>query len=82
MTTTEKFMALTAIFWIVFDIYIIVKDGKTASISAHVIRWVNANRRAFLLTFAFGVVCGHLFWNMASVDIYGECPKQGVQIEK
>lgn len=78
MSATEIFMSSTAIVWIVFDVYIIKREGKSASISAHVIRWVNENRLKFLLIFAFGVVCGHLFWNMNTFDIYNDCKKPEV----
>jgi hypothetical protein len=72
MTETWAFMFIIAIVMIVFDIYIIKKKGKSASISASVIRVVNANRLVFFLIFSLGVVCGHLFWAMPTESIYND----------
>jgi hypothetical protein len=70
MNLVIKFILITAIVWIIFDIWIIKKKGKSASISANVIRYVNLNRLGFLMTAAFFFVCGHLFWSMKTEDVY------------
>ena len=40
MNETIALFVITAIVWIIFDIYIIKKKGKSESISAHVIRFI------------------------------------------
>jgi hypothetical protein len=50
-----------------FDVYIIYKNGKQESISAHIIR---GSKQYPLLVLIFGVVLGHLFWSMKTEDIY------------
>ena len=52
------------------DIYIIKKKGKSASISASVIRVVNKNRLEFFIILSIGVVLGHLFWSMPTESVY------------
>jgi hypothetical protein len=53
----------------VFDIWIIVKKGKRASISASII---NGAKKMPLVVFiaglGIGVVTGHLLWSMSSFD--------------
>lgn len=68
MTASQIVMLSTAIIWIIFDIYIIIKNGKKASISANVIRAVRNNKKICFIMFGIGVVCGHLFWSMDNRD--------------
>lgn len=54
---------------VVFDVFIIKKKGKQASISAYIIRG-SKKYPAFFIPFSalFGFVCGHLFWSMDTFD--------------
>jgi hypothetical protein len=51
----------------VFDVWIIAKKGKPASLSANVIR---ISKEMPLITLLFGILLGHLFWSMRTDDIY------------
>ena len=51
----------------VFDIYIILKKGAPASISAYIIR---ASRKHPSIPFLIGFLAGHLFWSMSEDRIY------------
>ena len=48
-----------------FDVWVILKEGKFESISAHIIR---LSKKMPLLVLVLGVVIGHLFWSMDSFD--------------
>lgn len=50
----------------IFDIYIIFKKGKTASISAYLIR---SARKFPSIPFLLGFLAGHLFWRMPDKDV-------------
>ena len=63
--TTPYFMLIATIIIIIYDIYIIYKEGKYYSISAYVIR---GSKRYPLVVLAFGILLGHLFWSMSSFD--------------
>lgn len=53
----------------VFDVWIIKKKGKTASISALIIRGSKKYPALFVpLSALFGFVMGHLFWSMDTFD--------------
>ncbi len=75
MTTTSLVMLSAAILLILFDVYIIIREGKRESISAYVI---NGSKKYPLVTLCFGILLGHLFWSMSSFDYL---PKE-VLIEK
>lgn len=62
-------LAIFLISGIVYDIYIILKNGKKESISAYIIRWSKKYPAFFIpLSCAFGFLCGHLFWSMDTFD--------------
>jgi hypothetical protein len=65
MNLTVLILIITAIFLALYDVWIIVKEGKGESISAHVIR---GSRKYPLLVLLFGILLGHLFWSMSSFD--------------
>ena len=67
MTMTVLILIITALFLILFDVYIIIKKGKSESISAHVIR---GSHKYPLVVLLFGILLGHLFWSMKTEDIY------------
>jgi hypothetical protein len=69
MNLTITFMIAGVVIVALFDVYIILKKGKSESISAHVIR---GSHKYPLLVLLCGMVLGHLFWNMKTVDIYGK----------
>ena len=74
MSLTIKFMIATAVIAILFDIYIMIRKGKSASISAYVIRGA---KHYPLVAYAFWFLMGHLFWSMPTESGY-----QGVKCEK
>jgi hypothetical protein len=49
----------------VFDIWIIWRDGKQASVSAWIIRY---SKNYPIFPFLLGVAMGHLFWSMSDFD--------------
>lgn len=67
MNLTILILIISALFLIVFDVYIIAKKGKHESISAYIIR---GSKKYPLMVLLFGVVLGHLFWSMKTEDIY------------
>jgi hypothetical protein len=72
---TLNVMIYTALFLILFDIYIIIKKGAYYSISAVTIR---GSKKYPLVVLCFGVLLGHLFWSM---DSFSYLPKEKL-IEK
>jgi hypothetical protein len=70
MSLTLIVLVSTAIFLIIFDVYIIMKKGKSESISAYVIRWWYGNKVTILIAFLLGLITGHLFWSMKTSDVY------------
>ena len=67
MNKTQLFLLVIAVTMIIFDIYIICLRGKSESISAHVIR----NYKKYpLMVLLFGILLGHLFWNMPTESVY------------
>ena len=64
MNLTLMFIGILVVAIVVFDFYIIVKKGKTESISAHLIR---LSYKYPSIPFLLGFVCGHLFWRMAEI---------------
>ena len=67
MNLTIMIIIATAIFLVIFDVYIIAKKGKQESISAHIIR---GSFKYPLVVLLFGMLLGHLFFSMATEDIY------------
>jgi len=63
MSLTLWVMLIVTFGLIIFDVYIIVRDGEFESISAYVIR---GSKRYPLVVLAFGILLGHLFWSMDS----------------
>lgn len=51
----------------IYDVYIIITQGKQEAISAYIIRW-SYEYPSF--TFLFGFTMGHLFWRMESLSIW------------
>jgi hypothetical protein len=75
MSITDIFVGATIFIIAAFDIYIIIKKGKQASVSA----WFLRNAKKFpSIAFLMGFVMGHLFWSMSDFDW---TPKE-VMIEK
>jgi hypothetical protein len=70
MSVTLWVLLFTAIFLIVFDVYIIIKKGKQESISAYIIRWWYKNKKTIVLAWLLGLLCGHLGWSMKTSDVY------------
>lgn len=73
MHLTVKILIITAIFLIIYDVYIIWKKGKFYSISAFIIR---GSKKMPLVVLAFGILLGHLFWSMDSFDYL---PKEEIE---
>lgn len=67
MNLTVLFIVCTFLAIVIFDIWVIMKNGKQESISAHIIR---GSKQYPLLVLLFGIVLGHLFWSMRTEDIY------------
>lgn len=59
---------------ICYDIYALVQFGVDATISAITLR---AAMRHPIISFAAGVLCGHLFWSQAQGDDKGDKSKSG-----
>lgn len=76
MNLTILIIFITAVFLIIFDVFIIAKKGKQESISAHIIR---GSKKFPLVVLCFGILLGHLFWSMKTEDIYynTECITKG-----
>lgn len=67
MNITEIIIIATVAILLSFDVYIISKKGKQASISAHIIR---GSYKYPFLVLLFGILLGHLFVSMKTEDIY------------
>lgn len=65
---TPYFIILLVAAIVVFDFWIIARDGKPESISATLIRW---SYEYPSIPFLLGFTCGHLFWRMKDKDVYG-----------
>jgi hypothetical protein len=68
MNLTLMFIGILVVAITVFDFYIIAKKGKEESISAHLIRLSHKHPS---IPFLIGFVCGHLFWRMSDISVYG-----------
>lgn len=60
-TKTALLMVITAIVWIVYDVWALAEGGTEVSIS-HLIMELSYKSPAF--TFACGFLCGHFFWRI------------------
>ena len=67
MSLSLIFLISLAVTVAIFDVWIIAKKGKPASLSAEVIR---LSKKMPLVTLLFGILLGHLFWSMRTDDIY------------
>ena len=56
---TDNIMLFVLVFGILYDIFVILKDGVQSSISVRLYRIGKDNP---ILPFAMGVLCGHWFW--------------------
>lgn len=57
------------------DVLLIVKKGKTATISA----WIIRHSKEFpVFPFLIGFAMGHLFWQMKPLDVY-ECDSREIK---
>lgn len=65
MSPTVYFIWILILAIAVYDIYIIIKQGKYESISAYIIR---GSKKYPLLVLALGITLGHLFWSMDTFD--------------
>jgi len=65
---TAIFIGLVILAILVFDVYIIAKKGRYHSVSAFLIR---ASYEWPMIPFLMGYVCGHLFWKMSTLSVYG-----------
>jgi hypothetical protein len=63
---TKIFTLVSLVIIIVFDVYIILKEGKASSISATIINWSHEYPS---IPFGSGFLCGHLFWRMKDADL-------------
>jgi len=70
MSLTVIFIIVMVVLITVFDVWIIAKKGKTQSISAVIIR---SSKQYPLITLLVGILLGHLYWSMKTIDIYGKC---------
>lgn len=57
---TRWFIAVVVALVVAFDLFIIHRHGKEASISVVLFAWSRANP---IIPFAFGLIFGHIFWN-------------------
>jgi Flp pilus assembly protein protease CpaA len=72
MNITLVFIVVTVITVAVFDVWVMLKKGKSESVSAHLIR---ASHKYPSIPFIFGFIAGHLFWRMREVDVFLEALK-------
>ena len=66
MNLTVIFMITMGLIIGLFDVWVILKKGKQESISAHVIR---GSKKYPLVVLLFGILLGHLFWNMPTESV-------------
>jgi nitrogen fixation-related uncharacterized protein len=67
MNITLVFIVVTVLTVAVFDVWVILKKGKSESISAHAIK---GSKKYPLLVLLTGVVIGHLFWSFRTEGLY------------
>lgn len=78
-TITQILIGLTVLVWIIWDVYTYIHSGNASTESATLYRWAYY---APGISFAFGILCGHLFYPQAEVinEIsQEEMKKPGVQ---
>lgn len=73
---TNIFIVVVVAMVVIFDIWIIWKRGKPASISATIIR---GSKKFPLITLAVGMLLGHLYWSMQTQDVYGNIECKEIQ---
>lgn len=61
-STTTWIMIITALVWIVWDIYLYVKKDKDARIKTISIIITEFAWYSPMLPFIIGLLCGHWFW--------------------
>jgi len=59
------FVLLIGILITVYDVWIIVKKGKQASVSAW---FISYSKKYAMIPFGIGILCAHLFWSMSDFD--------------
>lgn len=59
---TIYFMIATIAVIAAFDVWVLLAHGGDATISRVVFRWSEQTPFGFLIGFAVGFLCGHLFW--------------------
>jgi hypothetical protein len=62
---TALFMGITAVIWIVYDVWVIAEGGTEASISHLIYEW---SYKYPLFTLAFGILIGHFFWRIRDTE--------------
>lgn len=62
---TKVFCAILLIAVIVYDVWAMAKGGTDGSISHTIIVW---SYNYPIMTFAMGVLCGHLFWRVRGTE--------------
>jgi len=67
MSATIIVLICAGLLLILYDVYIIYKEGKHESISAYIIR---GGKKYPLMVLLFGMLLGHLFWSMNTADVY------------
>jgi hypothetical protein len=72
MNLTLGFIVAMVVIIAIFDVWVIAKKGKQESISAHLIR---ISHKHPSIPFLLGFLCGHLFWRMSDLSVYGELIK-------
>lgn len=76
MTTIFIIIIVAAVF--IFDVWVIFKKGKQASVSANIIR---GSKKYPLVTLMVGMLLGHLYWSMNTADIYPDVECKRVDAE-
>lgn len=56
-TVSAKIISITAIAWLLWDVYAYIKSKKT--ISHYMVKW---SRYSPAIPFIVGFICGHWFW--------------------
>ena len=57
LTVSMAVIAVTAIVWLIWDLYAYLKDKKT--LSYYIVNW---SYYSPMVPFIAGVICGHWFW--------------------
>ena len=65
-TPTGIFIIITAVLWLVYDVYLYATNKETISIRMHA--W---SKHFTAIAFLMGFIAGHWFWSFALVFIIG-----------